>query len=278
MSVDAAPVAAVPAYRPPFRAYRSLAGAALKAVLAYRVQFFMVLLGHVFLVLTMLYLWRAILAAGPQDGFTWPQLKAYLLIAFLASNVVSGYTEWRMASRIRDGMVAIDLTKPLDYQRARFAEAVGFAAFEYVSALGVVACAMVLFGSMQAPSGIHAVLFLISLALVLPLKFALIYATTLLCFWTQNYMGINWARQAITHLMSGALIPLQFFPDWLRGAAHVLPFQGIAYTPAMVYLERYSVRGALLAVLVQLAWVVALWLGASAAWRAASRRLTVHGG
>lgn len=263
---------------PALRAYRSLSTTALKSLLAYRLQFFMALLGNSFLMLTMLYLWRTILASGAQAGFSWPQMKAYLLVAFVCNSVVSGYTEWRMAARIRDGMVAIDLTKPIDYQRARYAEALGFSVFEYFSALLLVLVALTVFGGVPVPHGMHLLLFLISMLLLLPLKFSVAYATALLCFWTQNYMGISWARAAVTNLMSGALIPLQFFPGWLEVIAKVLPFQSMAYTPAMLYLDRFSVRDALLAVLVQLIWVVALWFGAAAAWRAASRRLTVHGG
>lgn len=267
-----------PAYKPPLRAYRALSATALKSVLAYRFQFFMGMLGSTFLLLTMLYLWRTILANGAQAGFSWPQMKAYLLVAFVANSVVSFYTDWRMAVRIRDGLVAVDLTKPIDYQRARFAEALGFAAFEYASGTMLVLLALLFFGGVPVPHGVHLVLFLVSMLLVMPLKFSIVYATALLCFWTHNYMGINWARLAITNLMSGVIIPLAFFPGWLHSLASVLPFQGMAYTPAILFLDRLSVRGAVVAVLVQLGWTIALWFAAAAAWRAASRRLTVHGG
>lgn len=267
-----------PAYRPPLRAYRALSSTAFKSVVAYRFQFFMGLLGNSFLLLTMLYLWRTILAGGNQAGFTWPQMKAYLLIAFVANSIVSWYTDWRMAIRIRDGLVAIDLTKPIDYQRARFAEAVGFAVFEYFAGTTVVLVALLFFGGVPVPGALHLGLFLVSMLLVMPLRFSIVYATALLCFWTHNYMGINWARTAIVNLMSGAVIPLQFFPDWLRILAEWLPFQGLAFTPAMLYLERYSLRESLVAMLVQAVWAVVLWFGAALAWRAASRRLTVHGG
>jgi ABC-2 type transport system permease protein len=150
--------------------------------------------------------------------------------------------------------------------------------FEYATCTLLVLIALLVFGGVPVPHGLHLLLFIVSIALVMPLKFSVVYATTLLCFWTQNYMGINWARLAITNLMSGALIPLQFFPGWLHLLGQVLPFQGMAFTPAMLYLDRYSVRNAFLAVLVQLAWTVALWFGSALAWRAASRRLTVHGG
>ena len=128
-----------------WRAYRALAAAAFKSLIAYRLQFFLGLLGSIFALLSLLYLWRTILSGNRTlVGFSWPQMKAYLLVAYLANTVVSMYTDYRMAVRIREGLVAIDLTKPIDYQRARFAEALGFAAFEVPASLAVCGAAVLL--------------------------------------------------------------------------------------------------------------------------------------
>ncbi len=261
------------------RAYRALLVAAFRSLLAYRMQFLMGTLASVFALLSMLYLWRTIIAGGFSPvGFSWPQMKAYLLVAFLANTVVSMSTDYRMAGRIRDGMVAIDLTKPVDYQRARFAEALGFACFEVMVGVIVGVVAVAAFGGVPVPPAPMLMAFLFSAALVVPLKFSLVYITGLACFWTQNYMGIHWARLALMQLFSGALVPLALFPDWLRWTAEALPFQGMVYTPALIFLNELDGRELLLRLGVQLGWVIALWYGARLAWRSASKRLTVHGG
>jgi ABC-2 type transport system permease protein len=265
-------------YRPPLRAYRSLAAISLKNAIAYRLQFFVSSLGTIFMLVSMLYLWHAILSNSPNSGFTWPQMKAYLVIGFIANTLVSSSTDYGMAMRILDGMVAIDLSRPITYQNARFAEAAGAALFEWLSSALIVVALAPLFGGFALPDGAHLLLFIVSMVLVLPLKFAIVYCTALLTFWTHNYIGVTWARTAVISLMSGAIIPLQFFPGWLQSIAEVLPFQGIAYTPAMIFIEKFSVMESLKGVAVQLAWALALWLLAAAAWRAAYRRLTVHGG
>ncbi len=261
------------------RAYRALVVAAFRSLLAYRMQFLLGTLASVFALLSMLYLWRTIIEGGfAPAGFSWPQIKAYLLVAFLANTVVSMSTDYRMASRIRDGMVAIDLTKPVDYQRARFAEALGYALFEVIIAVIVAVAALAAFGGVPLPPPPMLAAFLLSAALVVPLKFSLVYITGLACFWTHNYMGIHWARLALMQLFSGALVPLALFPAWLRWTAEVLPFQGMVYTPALIFLDELHGRELWLRLGVQLGWVIALWYGARLAWRAASKRLTVHGG
>ncbi|WP_220457974.1 MULTISPECIES: ABC-2 family transporter protein [unclassified Actinotalea] len=265
--------------RVPLGAYRALAGTAFKSLLAYRLQFFLGLLGNLFLLLSLFYLWRTILREGQQPlGFTWPDMKAYLLIGFVSGTVVSTYTDWRMAQRIQDGSVAVDLTKPVDYQRARLAEALGFAAFELVACALVAVGALAVFGGVAVPPPGTLALFVVSILAVVPLKFTIVYMSGLLCFWTQSYMGVSWARLALQQLFSGAMVPLAFFPDWLRVIAEVLPFQAMAYTPAMLYLGRLEGAELWWRLGGQLGWTLLLWWAARAAWRAASRRLTVHGG
>ncbi len=47
----------------------------------------------------------------------------------------------------------------------------------------------------------------------------------------------------ISGIFSGALIPLDFFPHWLQVAQFFLPFQYMAYMPAMVFTGQYSLGG-----------------------------------
>ncbi|RQW96401.1 antibiotic ABC transporter permease [Micromonospora chalcea] len=260
------------------RAYRSMARMALKSLLAYQTSFLFGMLASAFGVLSMLYLWRSALAAGPRQGFDWPQMKAYLLVAFVVGSLVSSYTDYRMANRIQQGDVAMDLVRPVDYQWSRLAESVGFAVYEAGTAIVVVLAAAAIFGGMSPPDRDTLPLFILSALLVLPLRFGIVYLSGLLVFWTQNYVGVQAARIALITLFSGALVPLAFLPEWMRVIATYLPFVGMASTPALLYTGSLEGSDATTAVLVQAAWAVALWWLARLMWSAAARKLTVHGG
>jgi ABC-2 type transport system permease protein len=247
-------------------------------MLAHRLNFVLGLFAVLFQLLAMLSIWGVLLRSGTDvAGFDWPQMKAYLLIAY-ATGALLSFADMRLAVRIRDGMVAVDLTKPVDFQRARFAEAVGVAAVE--TGFSVLVCAVVIAatGGVPVPSAGQAVLFLISFALVLPLKFCLTYLTAMVCFWTENLLGVSMTRTAVTNLFSGALVPLTLLPGWLQAIAAVLPFAGLTFTPALIYLGRATGVEALQLIAVQVVWVAVLWFGSRAAWHRAIRQLTVHGG
>lgn len=261
------------------RPYLGLAVAAWRSVRAYRATFVLGLLMLVFNLLAMLALWQVLLhSRGSLSGFDWPHMKAYLLVVFVANCLVSTYSDYTMAMRIQSGLVALDLTKPLDYQAARFAETLGRVALELLTAGAVTVAGVLAFGGLPVPGPGQLALFVVSLAAVVPLKFLIVYLTGMVCFWTQDYLGVNWARVAVSALLSGTLIPLAFLPGWLRDLAFALPFQGTASAPALLFIGQVSGVPAVELVAGQLAWTVALWAGTRWAWRFALRQLTVHGG
>ncbi|MFF5290699.1 ABC transporter permease [Paractinoplanes globisporus] len=258
--------------------YRALARATARAALTYRFNLLLSLGAVLVQLVALLAVWRVILAQAPVNGFTWPQMRAYLLVAFAAGTVVSILGDFRMAFRILDGDVALDLVKPIDYQKARLAEALGGLWIEVILIGVVVGVTLAVTGGMDTPAGPALALFAASMLLLVPLKFLIVYVSTLACFWTQNFMGVQWARLAVVNLLSGALIPLVYLPHWLATAAQWSPFAGLTSTPALIFLERVDLGEGLTLVAVQLGWVLVLWFGARLVWRAALRRLTVNGG
>nr|WP_296064234.1 ABC-2 family transporter protein [uncultured Actinoplanes sp.] len=260
------------------RGYRALIRAAARAALAYRLAVVLGL-GAVFVqLIALLAVWHVVLAQSANNGFTWPQMRTYLLVSFAASTVVSLAGDFKMAFRILDGDVALDLVKPVDYQKARFAEAIGALWIELVLIVLVGTAVLALTGGVDTPGVPGLVLFLISMVLIVPLKFLIVYGSMLACFWTENFVGVQWARVAVVNLLSGALIPLAYLPGWLATTAQWSPFAGLTSTPALIFLGRVDGWDAARLVAVQLGWVVVLWFGVRLVWRAGLRKLTVHGG
>jgi ABC-2 type transport system permease protein len=260
------------------RGYLALARASAKNALTYRMGFLLGLSGFGFQLVALLAVWRVLLEDGAVNGFTWPQMRGYLLVAFASGALVGLLADFRMAFRIHSGLVALDIVKPVRYQEARFAEVLGAVWIELLVVLGVVGVAVLVSGPLPLPEGGELALFLTSMVLLVPLKFLVVYLFTLASFWTQNYVGVQWSRIAIVNLFSGALVPLAYLPGWLATAASWSPFAGMASTPGLILIGRVDGSEALLLVAVQLVWVVLLWFGAKLLWRTAVRQLTVNGG
>ncbi|MBW8349892.1 ABC-2 family transporter protein [Bacillus sp. IITD106] len=260
--------------------YRSIAKITMQNTMAYRFNYFISLISSLIFILAMFYLWKSIYAGRTElAGFTWDQMKAYLFITFLTNSLVSWYSETGISRKILDGSVAMDLLKPLNFQKARLAETLGSSIVEGLIGAIFVTIFVILFAGVLVPDNAFTiVLFAISLVISLVLKFSIVYIFSLLCFWTTSAVGIAWSRAAITNLFSGALIPLTFFPDWLKALASILPFQGIVYIPASIYLGKIQGVEAVQMLCLQLFWVFVLWMVGKIMWNWAVRQVTIHGG
>lgn len=261
-------------------AYIRFSRMAWLTLLAYRGEFMLQLAGVTVQTVALLAVWRAVFAGsdGVVAAMSWEEMKAYLFVSFLTGTLLSTFTDLQLAGRVLSGEVALDLVRPIDYQLSRFAEALGFAIGEIVSVAVMAAVLLAAFDGAAAPAAGQVGLFVLSVLLVVPLKFGLVYLVGLLCFWTGNFHGLSLTRVAITNILSGALVPIVLFPEWLRLICYLSPFPGIVSTPAAIYLGQATGGRALALIGVQLLWVAVLWGGARMLWRAGVRKLTVHGG
>lgn len=257
---------------------RALVVIAFKRRLAYKSHwFFGLAIGGGSMLIAMV-MWQNLIGSGTLSGYDWDSMRAYTIIGFVAATMVFGAADWTMADRILDGHVAVDLTKPVDFQRARAAEYVGSMLSTFPTAVMGVVAAWLLFDPPGPVSPLAGLLTVVSFALMFPLAFGLTYLSTLVCFWTKRYLGIMWLREALLSFFSGLMIPLAFMPGWLQAVAWALPFPHFTTTPSAIYLGRVDTAGALGLLAAEAAWAVGLWVLGWLVFRSAVKRVTVHGG
>ncbi|GIP55396.1 MULTISPECIES: ABC transporter permease [Paenibacillus] len=265
---------------PAFKKYVSLARCSMQNTLAYRLSFILNFLASFIGLIAMYCLWQAIYTGQDQlSGFTWSQMQAYLLVTFFVNSMLSYYSESSITSKIIDGSVMMDLLRPIQFQKARLAETLGSCVLEgLLSCILIGLAAIFTFGISLPHDAGTLLLFAFSIVSSILLKFSIVYLSALLCFWTTSSFGIYWARTSITNLLSGALVPLAFFPGWLQSTAMVLPFQGIVNTPVTIGLGMTAGTDALQLIAIQWVWIVLLWLLGKWMWSRAVRQITIHGG
>ena len=262
------------------RKYLMLTEQALQTAMAYRVRFFMTIITGLIQVIAMYYIWQVVyLEQDDLSGYTLVQMVTYIFLSYAVRNLYTFGTERLISDNIRDGSVTMELIKPLNYQLARFFESLGAVIFEGIL-VGVVVLA-VGFGvfRIQGPSSFfNGSLFIISITLSILINFALSYIVGLLSFSTTSIFGFISAKRFISSFLSGGLVPLTFFPNWLYEIAQLLPFQAMVASPIAIYLGQISSFEVTNILLIQLFWVVSLWLIGYGMWSWASRKITIHGG
>jgi ABC-2 type transport system permease protein len=136
----------------------------------------------------------------------------------------------------------------------------------------------VLYFGAQIPSLGQLLAFLATILLAILVAFAFNFIVNLTTFWLLDNTGVSVIANIMLSLFSGFLLPLDFFPPWLRLIAGALPFQAITSIPAQVFLGRIGAEGLGAALALQLFWAAALTGLAALVLRAAVRKVVIQGG
>ena len=271
---------AIPLRAAPRNPYLSLAVAAIQRAVAYRNATVLTMLTNVAWLAVVYYVWRAVFQGQDRVGsFDWPAMRTYVVVAYAINALLSFATEQRLFGAVFDGSIALHLVRPVDFLTAQLADALGVAAVEgTVSGAIAVVFGVLLFHAAPPVSPVMFAVFLLSVALAFVVKFFISYLFVLLSFYTVNTLGLLRVRSALTALLSGALVPLEFLPAPLQVAAAYAPFRAIVHTPVAIYLGHVTGGAVLNSILTQVAWAVILWLLVRLMWSRSLRALTIQGG
>src|SRR3954452_14272028 len=173
------------------------------------------------------------------DGFDAADAVTYVWLAQSMIMTVYIFSWWELAWRIRDGSIATDLLRPLDPQRYWLAYDLGRAPYHFLLR-GVPPFILGAFVfELRTPSPLDFAVFFVSivLAVVVSLGFRFLYNSA--AFWLVDYRGVITLSIVVSLFFSGMVLPLAFFPEWLRALAHALPFASMLQVPIDVYLGKH---------------------------------------
>ncbi len=253
----------------------------IQTLLAYRANVLFYIFGNIVQTLVLWYLWRAIFAGsatGRVNGFTLGEMAAYLLAAVAAQSAIGGNAEDVISDEIMEGSIAVNLARPLDYRTRIFFGHLGASLYNgVVVSLPALVIALAA-GASVGSSGARLAAFGVSLALSFALHFFYKFMLGLTAILTTNVWGVFNVEAVVSGFLSGALVPLAFFPEWARGVMGLLPFASMVSVPALAFAGKLSGADFARALAVQGFWVVALALFSSWAWKSLVTRVSVNGG
>lgn len=176
---------------------------------------------------------------------------------------------------VRSGAIAIELARPLPFYWATITRSAG-----HLLHLALYRClpiALLLGFTVGLPlplSGLHLLGALLSLGLGIYCALALTYLIGLSALWTHQIRWLHWLNAALAQFLTGAWIPFEVLPDWLRPIAFYSP-----WASQMGHAIRlYQGIGGLEALLLPLAWALLLTSIVDRMTRAGLRQVEIQGG
>jgi ABC-2 type transport system permease protein len=239
---------------------RALFLRSLRANFAYKSMLFMSLLSAGFAYAIPMLVWRHVYAANPRAlPVPADELFSYLLVAGILNYASIMNVESRVGHRIRLGLVATDLLRPVDFQATQAAQALGDGFFNLLLMLPLFGLAYAIWGEVALPdSPVALAAFALSVLLSLAILFAVSFIFVQATFISNSGYGVFMARSAMQLTFSGLSAPLVLFPDTLRRISEFLPFHHTIHTPAAIYLGWIEGAAIVPALAAQLAWALGL--------------------
>ncbi|MCB9801208.1 MAG: ABC-2 family transporter protein [Pseudomonadales bacterium] len=185
----------------------------------------------------LLFMWQAAFAGKDViNGFTLPQITQYYFLVMFIERVTSSYFEnWR-STEIREGKIDYFLTRPFSYINEILSKDLGGKVVSLLISIPGLLAAMVLM-SLIIPvepltiTAIHATVFAGFLILGYFMQFCIALWIVLLTFWFEGSAGLEHFKWISVTLFSGAMIPIEFTPEWLQKIYAVLPLKYIFAVP-----------------------------------------------
>jgi len=207
------------------------------------------------------------------------EMFAYLALAFCLNYALTINIDQRVGQRIRLGLIATDLLKPLDFQLSQAVQALSDCLFNSFIGLGILAIVCYLLGPMILPKSPAALgFFLISLFLAFMVQYSIVFIFIQGAFYTYSGYGIFASRIALHQTFSGMQAPLFLYPPILLSIGRWLPFQHIIYTPIALYMGKVEGNAAWSLLGEQALWALGLYIAGNLIMRRALRQLEIQGG
>lgn len=227
-------------------------------------------------VVVFLSIWRSIWAGkGVVSGMTLASVLTYTLMAEAASDMLACDThiDWELWQ----GQITLRFLRPMGLFRQFTAKMVG----RWLPRLCFFSVPLLLVSPLLGVDPLPAaagagVLAVLSLALAISVGLALDFLWGALTVSAgRGFYTVTTLRNAVTMLLSGAVIPLALFPWGVGEVLGFLPFASVASAPLCIYTGTGDAAPLLL---LQACWSIVLWPLTTWAWRLSRERAVSFGG
>jgi ABC-2 type transport system permease protein len=267
------------------RKYTNIFRVSLIERMAYRGDFLLGTILRFFPVITTILLWQAVFAGNDQHriaGFSEHRMIAYLLLIHISRMFSSmpGLSA-TIARDIREGTLKKYLLQPLDmigyllsYRAAHKVAYITTSAGPYAGLF--LLCSGYFVGLW--PDVLTLLAYLASLILAFLIGFFFETCMGMAGFWFLEVTSLLWVVNTVNYFVSGQMFPLDLLGHPWDTLLKWLPFQYLAYFPAVVFLREVEGEALVNGLLLELSWAVVLILLSRWLFARGLRRYSAYGG
>lgn len=214
---------------------------------------------------------------------TFPQMASYIWLqqAFLSLFMV-WFVDNELFNSVSSGSIAYELTRPADLYSMWFVRTLaGRVSKAVLCCFPILLVAFLLpepWNLSLPPTVFDGAMFLLTSVFSVIIVVAFTMLVYISAFYTVSPLGVRVIIATLTEFLSGAEIPLPFFPDNIRRILEILPFGAMQNMPLRVYSGQLSGEELLRGIILQIFWCAVLLSFGKLWMNRALKRVVSQGG
>ncbi len=226
-------------------------------------------------------LWKALYSqfdTTVHKGYTLTSIVTYAVLV-MAVKISFTMDDSIIYRKVMDGSIAMELVRPTSFFFMNLAENVGHSLFHIMARTFPIVIMSVLFFDITIPFEVSRFLvFFLSCIAGYILVSMTNFIAGLLAFWFIEIFPFMLFKYALFTFFAGGIVPIDFFPDFLKPLVNLLPFQYMLYFPTTILIGKASLSDAQSIIMAQLMWIVIMGLICTFMWNAGKKKLIIQGG
>lgn len=249
-------------------------------IVVYRLNFVMWRLRLIIQVLTMYFLWLAII---PQNqivfGYSQKLMLTYILGTSLVNSIVFSSRTVDVGDEINQGNLSNFLIRPINYFYYWFAKDIGDKAMNLVFALFELSILFLILrpNFFLQTDPIYLFFAFIAILLAMVMYFFINFVLGMVGFWTQEIWSTRFLFTMILIFFSGGLFPLDILPKEIFSVLQYLPFNYLLFIPLKIYLGQISFTQILFGFLITILWIFVIYQIMLFIWKKGLKTYTAYG-
>jgi ABC-2 type transport system permease protein len=264
--------------------YSNIFRASIKERMAYRGDFLLGTVLRFLPMVTTILLWRSVYQGSGKaslEGYNFSEMIAYLLLVHISRmfssmpNLAGG-----IARDIREGTLKRYLVQPVDL--------IGYLiSYRVAHKVAYIVTSFLPYGLLfflcrgyftHFPDGPTFAAYLVSLVLAFLVGFFFEVCVGMVGFWFLEVTSLLYIVMTMNFFISGQMLPLDLLPEPWVSILKFLPFQYMAYFPAVVFLGKVTGPALIWGLVGEAAWAVGFLFLARFLYRLGLRRYGAYGG
>ena len=216
--------------------------------------------------------------ATVHNGFTLTAIITYAVLV-MAVRISFTMDDSIIYRKVMDGSIAMELIRPTSFFFMNLAENVGHSLFHIMArTVPIVIISIFIFDISIPFEPVRFLAFLFSFLAGYVLISMLNFAAGLLAFWFVEIFPFMLFKYALFTFFAGGIVPIDFFPEFLKPLINILPFQYMLYFPTVILTGRIPLTEVHSIIIAQLMWILIMGVLCALMWSAGKKKLVIQGG